>query len=147
MSKWLLAGGFGLTLVIVSVIALGREGPSEQDFWVHPRGEAFDPELHYKAGSGEIFYKAENDIERAIGGVIIDHSRGPRITVDLGADLFSVPAHSQGSLRPVLLYDSSGDGVVDRSLRGRIEGAQAVFDDPQLSEIEHGRTYWQIGIR
>jgi hypothetical protein len=147
MLKSLCAGLIGFSLVIGSLIVGAQENASENDLWVHPRGETYDPERHYRDGTGELYYKAENDIERALGDVIVDGVGSPRISVELGADLWRVLAEAEGSLQPLFLYDASGDGVIDRSVRGRIEGNQAVFDSPRISQLDLRRMHWQIGVR
>ena len=133
---------------LLSLFALVCSGPSSaRDAWVHPRNEPFDSEKHYRDGTGEIYYRAENDIETSLGRIVVKGGDRPVITVELGADLFDVTERANGSLRPVLLYDSNGDGRVDRTIRGRVEGRVAVFDSPRLAEFSLRRTRWQIGVQ
>ena len=80
MSKLLCAGLIGLGLVIASLVVGAQESASENDLWVHPRGETYDSERHYRDETGELYYKAENDIERALGDVVVDGVGSPRIS-------------------------------------------------------------------
>jgi hypothetical protein len=47
----------------------------------------------------------------------------------------------------VLLWDTDGDGRVDRSARGRVEGDTAIFDDPGLADVNLELVRWQLGVR
>ena len=49
-----------LILAGLTVAASGERAP--RDLWIHPRNDAYDPARHYKDVSGELYYKAENDI-------------------------------------------------------------------------------------
>jgi hypothetical protein len=48
-------------------------------------------------------------------------------------------------VRPVFLWDSDGDGRIDRSIAGRIEQRRAIFEAPLELDLLHTR--WQIGLR
>ena len=58
MSKLLCAGLIAVGLVIGSLVVGAQESTSENDLWVHPRGETYDPERHYRDEAGELYYKA-----------------------------------------------------------------------------------------
>jgi hypothetical protein len=124
---------------------LAQTSPRPRDLWIHPRGEAFQPELHYKDPAGELFYHAENDLEGALSDFTVEGLQPLRISIGVGRQLFARAAQARGSVRPVFLWDSDGDGKVDRSLAGRIEGQRAVFEAPL--EIDLVQTRWQIGLR
>jgi hypothetical protein len=134
-------------LAIVCVAADDGLKAAVFDRWIHPRGESYDPKLHYKnSDTGELYYHAENDISSGLGKVAVTSGPRPRLTADLGEDLWAFVERNGGVLRPVLLYDSDGDGRVDRTLRGRIQERDAVFEAPELSVIDLRRGVWQLGI-
>jgi uncharacterized membrane protein YgcG len=141
-----LLGSTTVVLACLALVATGEKRDPAPDLWIHPRGDAYDPQRHYKDLAGELYYHAENDIARGLGTVSVHGGSPPRVTADLGADLWEFVERNSGSLRPVLHFDSDGDGRVDRTLRGRIEGRGARFDSPELAEVDwrHGR--WQLGI-
>ncbi len=146
--QWEKSSIFVLTILGLTVLALVATGTTAliRDLWIHPRGEAFDPELHYKAPNGEIFFHAENDISQGMGRIIVTTGTQVRLTSDLGSDIWEFVERNGGALRPVLLFDSDGDGAVDRTLRGRIQGKDAVFDAPELSGVDLRQGVWQLGI-
>ena len=135
-----------LSIAAAAVVAGGQQGNSVRDPWVHPRGEKYDPERHYKDAAGEIYYKAENDIAQSLGDIVVRGGAEPSITADLGPDLWRFAEETNGSLRPVLLFDSDGDDIVDRSIRGRIQDENARFDSPSLAGVDLRHRHWQIGI-
>jgi hypothetical protein len=133
-----------LSVAGVVGVALGR------DLWVHPRGDVFDPAVHYRDPSdpdGEIYYKAENDIGKALGDITIGRRGRPLVTMTIGEDILDEARESNGSIRPVLLWDSDADGRVDRSATGRIEGIEAQFDSPDLADVNLQIVRWQLGVR
>jgi hypothetical protein len=118
-----------------------------RDLWVHPRGETYDPARHYRAPDGELFYHAENDLGVGLEAIVVHGGSEPRVSALLGADLWSYLEKNRGDIVPVVLYDSDGDGRVDRTLRGAIEGKAAVFATPQVAEVDWRARRWQMGIR
>jgi hypothetical protein len=151
MRKKNLRRGCGALLAVgAAVLAFGMlrgDAYGEPDLWVHPRGEPYDPTRHYKDAEGELYYHPENDLGRALGLVTVESVGRRIIRVELGSDLLQVAEGKHGELHPVLLYDSDGDGDVDRTLKGRIEEQQAIFDSPELSSLNLRRIHWQIGVR
>ncbi len=125
-------------LIAVAPLALGF------DRWIHPRGEEFDPERHYKSPVGELYYHFENDLTSAIGEIVVAGARKRIVTVGLGPELLQFAEDNKGTVRAVLLYDGNGDGSVDRTVVGVVEGERAIFDAP---EISFGTTHWQIGMQ
>jgi uncharacterized membrane protein YgcG len=125
----------------------GYEATPPRDLWIHPRGEVYDAARHYRDAKGELYYEAENDLEYTLGDVSINPGRILQVRVDLGPDVFEVIERSKGSLLPVILYDRDGDGSVDRTIRGRVEGREALFDAPELERLDLRRIYWQLGVR
>lgn len=119
--------------------------PGARDLWVHPRGDAYEPKIHYKAPTGELFYHAENDIEGTLDDFRIEQRRPLRLSIGLGRQLVERAREGRGSLRPVFLWDSNGDGKVDRSSAGRIVDGRALFEPPD--EVDLSRAYFQIGVR
>ncbi len=115
-----------------------------RDLWVHPRNATFDPGRHYRAPSGEVYFRAENDIGGSLGRIFFSQRDG--LSIELGDDLFQVTEARGGSLQLVLLYDSDGDDEVDRAIGGRIEDRRAIFDSQQLGELDLERTRWQLGV-
>ena len=115
------------------------------DLWVHPRNEAYDPKRHYRAPGGELYYHAENDIARGLGKLVV---RGdpPVLSADLGRDIWALIEVHGGELRPVVHFDSDGDGRVDRTVRGRVEEGSVWFDSPRMAELDFHRDLWQLGI-
>ena len=109
-----------------------------RDLWIHPRGEAFNPDLHYRDASGQLYYKAENDISNALGYIEVEAGEVV-MRAPVGPELQAFADHHGGSLRPVLLWDSTGDGAVDRSARGRIEDGEAVFRNERIQRKEMRR--------
>jgi hypothetical protein len=126
---------------------LSAQAGPPADLWVHPRNETYDRARHYKDDAGELYYHRENDLGVALGVVTIERAGGRVVRVPLGDQLLNVPKEMKGSLVSVLLYDSDGDGRVDRTLRGRIEGDEALFDSPVLGGIDFRSVYWQVGVR
>jgi len=118
-----------------------------KDLWIHPRNEPFNDSVHYQAQDGEVFYKAENDLGRALGDISLVRGDRPLVTVTIGGDIFDKVAQSNGALRPVLLWDNDGDGRVDRSAAGRLEGNLAIFDSPRLADVNLELTRWQLGVK
>src|SRR5215510_1265582 len=126
----------GVALGLSSASVMGVMGVAfAKDLWVHPRSEPFNPNIHYQAQDGEVFYKAENDLGRALGDITLERGDRPLVTLTIGRDIFRKVEASNGTLRPVLLWDTDGDGRVDRSARGRVEGDTAIFDDPGLADV------------
>lgn len=119
--------------------------PNTRDLWVHPRGDAYEPKVHYKAPTGELFYHAENDIEGTLDDFRVEQQRPLRLSIGLGRQLVERARAGRGALRPVFLWDSNGDGKVDRSSAGRIVDGRAVFEPPD--EVDLTRAYFQIGVR
>ena len=115
------------------------------DLWVHPRGETYQPKIHYKAPNGELFYHAENDIEGTLDDFKVDSQRPLQLSIGLGAGLERRALEGHGALQPVFLWASKPDGRIDRSLKGRIVDGRAVYDPPPGIDLVH--THWQIGIR
>src|SRR5262245_17984696 len=133
-----------------ALVASGKAAVALRDLWIHPRGKvAYDPKLHYRAPNGEIFYHAENDLGRGKGleAIVVHGGSDPRVTAELGDDLWSFVQKHGGSLAPVVLYDSNGDGKMDRTLRGTIEDRTAVFAGPPVGQIDWQSRRWQMGIR
>jgi len=118
-----------------------------RDLWIHPRDENFQADIHYRAPDGEIYYRAENDLGKAIGDITLERGARPSLTVPVGVEIFEKAEATQGTIRAILLWDSDGDGRVDRSSRGRIEGDSAIFDDPALADVNLELTYWQFGVK
>lgn len=123
----------------------GRLGATPRDLWIHPRGESYQPELHYKAPDGELYYHAENDIRGSLSDFKVESRTPLVISIGLGEQLRTRAREGGGSVRPVFLWDANGDGAVDRSMFGRIEGERAIFDPPAGLDLVH--THWQIGMR
>ena len=46
-----------------------------------------------------------------------------------------------------MLYDSNGDGRVDRTLRGAITDQTAVFAGARVGDVDWRARHWQMGIR
>ena len=115
------------------------------DLWIHPRGETYQPKIHYKAPTGELFYHAENDIEGSLDDFKVDSQRPLQLSIGLGAGLQRRALAGHGALRPVFLWASKSDGKIDRSKVGRIVDGRAIFDPP--AGIDLRNTHWQIGIR
>ncbi len=136
--------GFVLNLTAVSVFAGGSGAAASRDLWIHPRNETYDPAIHYRDSADELYYKAENGINNALGSIAVNQTR---ITVELGPELLKVVDDTNGSLEPVILYDSDHDLVMDRTIRGRVDGTTVIFDGPQLSRFEPLHDQWQLGIR
>jgi len=136
-----------LTLVLagLALVAAGEQRPPD-DLWIHPRGERYDPQRHYRDAAGELFYHAENDIQAGLGEVVVRGGPEPSVEAVLGGDLWSFVERNSGFLRPVLHWDSDGDGRIDRSLIGHLEGNRARIDGPALLEVDLREVYWQLGI-
>jgi hypothetical protein len=130
----------GLTLLAAIGVAVAK------DLWIHPRGEVYDADGQYRDASGEAYFDAENDIRGAMGAITVE-PHGAILSIDLGGDLDAFAERHGGSLRPVLLWDSTGDGDIDRSVRGRRVDGQAVFDSPRLENVNLRATHWQLGVR
>lgn len=120
---------------------------AQEDLWRHPRREGYDPQIHYRDAGGELYYKHENDLQLGLGPITARGGPRPRISVKLGPDLFELLSRRGGRLEPVLRYDRNGDGRIDRHLLGRVEGREAIFDSPELIEIDLRESDWQIGVR
>jgi len=145
--KPLLVSIASLAVAAFALVAAGHGAELLRDLWIHPRGETFDPARHYKAPDGEIFFHAENDLGRGLEAIVVHGGREPRVSADLGSDLWRFAESNGGSLQPVVLYDSDGDGRVDRTLVGRVEAKRAVFSDERLGAIVWRDGRWQMGIR
>ena len=130
-----------------ALVAAGKGAEILRDLWIHPRGAVYDPALHYKAPDGELFFHAENDLGKGLEEIVIHAGSDPRVSAELGADLWRFLEKHGGSLAPVVLYDSNGDGSVDRTLRGAIENQSAVFTSPEVAGIDWQGRHWQMGIR
>lgn len=138
---------FALVAGLFFAPALGvAKGPVDRDLWVHPREDGYDPQRHYKAQDGELYYHAENDIQAGLGDIVVIGGAEPRVEATLGADLKAYVETHGGGLRPVMHWDSNGDGKVDRTLRGRLANDRAIFEMPALKEIDFQRDLWQLGI-
>ncbi len=134
----MLAGLIAIPLPVAAAAA--------RDLWIHPRGEAYDPERHYRAADGELYYVAENDL-LGFGPVRLIEGQDPALRVALGADLRSLAAASDARLQPVLLWDTDADARVDRSAFGRMDGNDIVFDGPELAGVDFRSARWQLGVR
>ncbi len=133
-----LAGAVGAPLPLAPTAA--------RDLWIHPRGDRFDAARHYRAPTGELYYVEENDLG-LVGPVRITQGENPVLRVQIGADLRRIEASGAGSLLPVLLWDTDGDGSIDRLAHGRVEGSDLVFDGPELAGVDFARARWQLGVR
>ncbi len=137
-------------LAITLAGAIGAPLPlspsSARDLWVHPRGDHFDAKRHYRDPSGELYYLEENDLG-LVGPVRITRGERPNLRVQIGADLRRIEASGAGSLLPVLLWDTDGDGGIDRLARGRVDGSEVVYDGPELAGVDFLKTRWQLGVR
>ena len=127
--------------------AIAEAAAKLRDLWIHPRHETYDPAIHYRAPNGELFYKAENDLGVGLESITVEAGSEPRVSAELGADIWKYLSKNGGEIVPVVLYDSDGDGKVDRTLRGRIEGHTAVFDGARVGEVDWQARRWQMGIR
>ena len=136
---------FGLSAF--AMVASGKGAALLRDLWIHPRGEVYDPALHYKAPDGELFFKAENDLGKGLDAIVVHGGSEPQVTAELGDDLWSFVARHGGSLVPVVLYDSNGDGRVDRTLRGAITDRTVVFAGERVADVDWLARHWQMGIR
>jgi hypothetical protein len=136
-----------LSITAFALVATGQGTALLRDLWIHPRGEAFDPAKHYKAPDGEIHFHAENDLGRGLEAIVVHGGSDPRVTADIGGDLWRFVERNRGSLQPVVLYDSNGDGRVDRTVRGSISERGAVFTDARIGTIDWRNGHWQMGIR
>ncbi len=136
-----------LSVLAFAVVASGRGAALLRDWWIHPRGESYDPAVHYKAPDGELYFHAENDLGRGLEAIVVHGGSEPRVTAELGADLWAYVARHGGSLVPVILYDSNADGRVDRTLRGRLDDRTAVFSDARVADVDWRGRHWQMGIR
>ena len=116
------------------------------DRWVHPRGEAFDADRHYKDSDGELFYHEENDIAQGIGSIVVHGGSEARVTAKLGADLWAFLERNSGSLNARLLVDSDGDGKVDKTIRGTLEDQEAVFTGEAIAPVNWRSDTWQMGV-
>jgi hypothetical protein len=145
--KLLRMAGLTIGLAVAAVIAVEELEAYSRDLWVHPRTETFDPERHYKGPSGEIYYKHERQLTEALGDISVDRVGRPLISVGVGPDLVAFAEERKGSLVPVILFDSDGDGAIDRMVRGRMKDGRAVFDSPRLGDLDLRSTEWQLGVR
>ena len=118
-----------------------------RDLWIHPRNEVYNPAIHYRAPNGELFYHAENDLGVGLDSIFVHGGAEPKVTALLGKDIWNFIAKNGGEIVPVVLYDSNGDGKVDRTLRGTLEGQTAVFSGAQVGEVDWQARRWQMGIR
>ncbi len=132
---------------VFALVASGKGAALLRDLWIHPRGEVYDPKLHDKAPTGELFFRAENDLGKGLEAIAVHGGSEPRVTAELGADLWSFVAQHGGSLVPVVLYDSNGDGRVDRTLRGVITDQTASFSGARVADVDWRARHWQMGIR
>jgi hypothetical protein len=137
------------TLIPVGVALLASAGAAAllRDLWIHPRQEKYDPARHYRAPDGELYFHAENDLGKGLEAITVHGGSKPRVTAELGADLWRYLEQHGGSMLPVILYDSDGDGRVDRTLRGTIDGKTALFEQPDVGAIDWRARHWQMGIR
>ena len=120
---------------------------TKRDLWVHPRGDNYDPEVHYKDDGGELYYHAENDIARGLGKVVVRGDGAQTVvSADLGRDLWEFVERHGGSLRPVVHYDTDDDGRVDKTLSGRVDERGAWFGGSELAAIDWVSGYWQLGV-
>ena len=137
----------GVIVFAFAAVAVAEGAARLRDLWVHPRGEAYDPARHYRAPDGELYYHAENDLGVGLEAVEVHPGSEPRVTAVLGADLWKFIEHHGGSLAPVVLFDSNGDGRVDRSLRGGIVEGSAVFVGAGVGDVDWRARRWQMGVR
>ena len=139
-----LAAGAG----IAQAVDPGQPGAGSRtprDLWIHPRGSAFDPKLHYKDATGELYFHAENDIQGSLDDFTVDQSKPLRISIGLGPQLRDRASDGHGVLRPVFLWASKPGGKIDRSIAGKIAGDRVTFEPP--ADLDLARTHWQIGVR
>jgi hypothetical protein len=132
--------------LIVPAPVLGVAQAPTRDLWVHPRGESFEPSRHYRDSNGELYYHKENDVGGALGTVEVLPGE-KRIRVGLGAEVLQKASDTNGTLTPVLLYDSDGDGQVDSALPGRLEGTEAIIEGAPIGHLDFQATRWQVAVR
>ena len=82
-----------------ALVASGKGAAMLRDLWIHPRGAVYDPALHYKAPDGELFFHAENDLGKGLEAIVIHAGSDPRVSAELGADLWSFLEKHGGSPR------------------------------------------------
>lgn len=128
----------------VAVVAQAVD-PLPRDLWVHPRGDTYQPKIHYKDPTGEFFYHAENDIEGTLDDFAVEQRHPLRLSIGIGRQLYARASEGRGMLRPLFLWDSNGDGKIDRSIAGKIADGRAIFEPPD--QIDLARVHWQIGVR
>jgi len=136
-----------LSISVFALVATGEGAAIVRDLWIHPRGETFDPAKHYKAPDGEIYFHAENDLGRGLDAIVVHGGADASVTADIGDDIWDFVTQHQGSVLPVVLYDSDGDGRVDKSVRGAIAERRAVFSDARIGAIDWRNARWQMAIR
>lgn len=134
-----------LVVQLVTPLPAQARSRAVRDRWVHPRGEAFDPERHYRDQSGEVYYVEERGIGAGEGSLRLQLD-ATRLRVRLASSLLGVAARTGGRLEPILLWDSDADGRVDRSVRGVLEGAVATIDVAGLEGFDPDRARWQLGV-
>ena len=130
---------------LLAMLSLGAAA-ERGDLWIHPRGDEYNPAKHYRDSQGELYYRAENDIHAGLGRIVIRGGSDPSVTAVIGPDLLEVVERNSGWLRPVLHWDSDGDGRVDRTLVGKLDGSTARFSGDALNEIPLRDGLWQLGI-
>jgi hypothetical protein len=145
MMQWSHTLRLSVITFLLAMLSLGAAA-ERGDLWIHPRGETYDPETHYRDSQGELYYKAENDIHAGLGRIVIRGGSDPSVTAELGDDILEVVERNSGWLRPVLHWDSNGDGRVDRTLVGRLEGRTARFAGEALRQVPLRDGVWQLGI-
>ncbi|MGI9590289.1 MAG: hypothetical protein ACR2P8_02890, partial [Myxococcota bacterium] len=145
MMQWGHTFRLALVTCLLAMLSLGAAA-ERGDLWIHPRGESYDPNQHYRDSQCELYYKAENDIHAGLGRIVIRGGSEPSVTAELGPDILEVVERNSGWLRPVLHWDSDGDGRVDRTLVGQLEGRTARFTGDALREVPPRDGVWQLGI-
>lgn len=145
MMQWSHTLRLSVIACLLAMLSLGAAA-ERGDLWIHPRGESYDPAKHYRDAGGELYYLAENDIHAGLGRIVIRGGSDPSVTAELGPDILAVVERNSGWLRPVLHWDSDGDGRVDRTLVGRLEGRTARFSGEALRQVPLRDGLWQLGI-
>lgn len=143
---WTRTAKLSIVALLLGLFTAGAAA-ERRDLWIHPRGEKYDPRVHYVDTQGELYYQAENDIHAGLGRVVIHGGPDPSLTAELGPDIWELVERNSGYLKPVIHWDSDGDGRIDRTVVGRLEGHDAHFEGPELRDAPlHEGGEWQLGI-
>ena len=60
-------------------------GPgTPRDLWIHPRGASYDPKLHYRDTTGELYFHAENEIRGSLSDLRVVQQKPLRLSVAMG---------------------------------------------------------------